>query len=67
ATISSDPGDLDNPLRSGRAILAWQGDRDHRGVAALRELLPGTPLLTLPQLDHEPVDLRGLEDVSRRL
>jgi anion-transporting ArsA/GET3 family ATPase len=65
--VSSEPGDRENPRRRGRAILAWQGDRDRRGVAALRELLPGTPMLTLPDLDREPVDLLGLEDVSRRL
>jgi anion-transporting ArsA/GET3 family ATPase len=49
-----DPGD-------GRAILAWLGDRDARGVESYRARLPRHPLLDLPLLADEPNDLGGLE------
>jgi anion-transporting ArsA/GET3 family ATPase len=45
----------------GRLLLAWLGERDARGVASLRSLLPAEqPLLALPLLPAEPVDLPAL-------
>ena len=45
----------------GRALLAWLGERDARGVAALRALLPASqPMQALPLLPEEPVDLPAL-------
>lgn len=51
----------------GASILAWQGARDQRGVAALRSLLGATQTVVLPQLEVEPADLTGLAEISRRL
>jgi anion-transporting ArsA/GET3 family ATPase len=56
-----DPGD-------GRALLAWLGESDRRGVAALRQLLPAAhPLVALPLLPAEPVDLPSLSALGARL
>src|SRR6185436_387556 len=52
----------------GRSLLAWLGERDARGVAALRGLLPGDqPLLALPLLPAEPVDLAALASLGESL
>ncbi|HEV8239727.1 MAG TPA: ArsA-related P-loop ATPase [Thermoanaerobaculia bacterium] len=51
----------EDATQDGRALLAWLGERDARGVAALQKLLPGEqPLLALPLLSAEPVDLAAL-------
>jgi anion-transporting ArsA/GET3 family ATPase len=55
-------GDVD-----GRTLLAWLGERDARGLTALRALLPPErPLVALPLLPGEPSDLAGLDAVGRR-
>jgi len=60
---SSATGDED-----GRALLAWLGERDARGVSALRGLLPREqPLLALPLLPAEPVDLASLAALGESL
>ncbi len=52
----------------GRRLLAWLGERDARGVAALRALLPGEQrLLGLPLLPAEPVDLPALAAIGESL
>src|SRR5262249_11117061 len=55
----------------GRRLLAWLGERDQRGVAALSGLLTGPPLVALPLLPDEPTDLPALaalgEDLAARL
>lgn len=52
----------------GRRLLAWLGERDARGVDALRALLPAEqPLLALPLLPAEPVDLASLAALGERL
>ncbi|HEV8629013.1 MAG TPA: ArsA-related P-loop ATPase [Thermoanaerobaculia bacterium] len=52
----------------GRRLLAWLGERDHRGVVALRTLLPAEqPLLALPLLPAEPVDLPSLAALGAAL
>lgn len=56
----------------GAALLAWLGERDRRGLAALRQLLsPEQPLAALPLLPDEPTDLASLaalgEDFAREL
>jgi len=52
----------------GRALLAWLGARDERGVRSLRGLLPAEQkLLALPMLEEEPVDLAGLAAIGERL
>jgi anion-transporting ArsA/GET3 family ATPase len=61
-----------DPCRpDGRELLAWLGERDRRGLAALAALLPGRPLVSLPLLADEPTDLPALarlgEDLERRL
>ncbi len=61
AVARPDPAD-------GRALLAWLGERDHRGVAALRALLPPAQhLVDLPLLPAEPVDLPALAALGLRL
>jgi anion-transporting ArsA/GET3 family ATPase len=52
----------------GRRVLAWLGQRDRAGVAALRKLLPATqPLADLPMLAAEPVDLPSLAGLAELL
>ena len=52
----------------GRRVLAWLGERDLEGVAALRKLLPATqPLADLPLLPSEPVDLPSLATLATLL
>ena len=52
----------------GRRLLAWLGDRDARGVTALQRLLPvEQPLLALPLLPAEPVDLPALAALGESL
>lgn len=52
----------------GRALLRWLGERDARGVAALQKLLPREqPLLALPLLPAEPVDLASLAALGETL
>jgi anion-transporting ArsA/GET3 family ATPase len=52
----------------GLRLLAWLGERDRRGVAALRSLLgAGRRLVEVPMLDREPTDVEGLEVLARTL
>jgi len=51
-------------LGEGMRLLAWMGDRDARGLTALRALLTdGTPLVALPLFPMPPT---GLDDLSAR-
>lgn len=60
------PRDVD--AADGRALLAWLGARDARGVRALRALLPPQQRLAgLPLLPAEPVDLPSLSALGERL
>ncbi len=57
-----------DPCRpDGRALLAWLGERDRRGLAALAALLPGRPLVSLPLLAEEPTDLPALARLGAEL
>ncbi len=50
------------------ALLAWLAERDRRGVTQLADLLGGgQPLVTLPLLPGEPVDLPALAALGRDL
>jgi anion-transporting ArsA/GET3 family ATPase len=52
----------------GVALLRWLGERDARGVAAFRSLLPGRgALLDLPLLPEEPSGIKGLRQFSENL
>jgi anion-transporting ArsA/GET3 family ATPase len=62
----ADAGALVDPA-DGRAVLAWLAERDHQGAAALRRLLPSHPLVALPLLAAEPVDLPSLTALGERL
>jgi anion-transporting ArsA/GET3 family ATPase len=54
--------------RDGGALLGWLAARDHRGVAALRALLPPAQrLVDLPLLAAEPVDLPSLAGLGDAL
>jgi anion-transporting ArsA/GET3 family ATPase len=52
--------------RSGEELLAWLGDRDARGLAALRQLAADvTPVADLPLLAEPPTGLAALEALGR--
>lgn len=55
-------------LGEGLRLLAWLGDRDARGLTALRALVTdGTPLVALPLLPTPPTGLDDLSGLGRRL
>lgn len=55
-------------LDDGRGLVAWLGERDHEGVAQLRELLGGShPLVVVPLLPDEPTDLASLAELGALL
>jgi anion-transporting ArsA/GET3 family ATPase len=55
-------------LDDGRDLLAWLGQKDHEGVAHLRELLGGShPLVVVPLLPEEPTDLAALTEMGTQL
>jgi len=65
--LPADPADPGARL-DGRALLAWLGERDRRGVERLRALLgPQRPLAALPLLPTEPTGLPALHDLGRDL
>ncbi len=52
----------------GVELLAWLGERDHAGLAALRELLSAEqPLAALPLMSEAPTDLGGLSELAEEL
>ncbi len=51
----------------GRQLLAWLGERDHRGVAELRQLLGARPLVEMEMTAEEPTDLPALAALGERL
>jgi hypothetical protein len=63
--VASDDATVDRA--DGRALLAWMGARDARGVAAYRARLPRHALVDLPLFAGEPNDLPGLEQVRAAL
>jgi len=50
-----------------RRLLAWLGERDARGVAALKALLGRVPVVELPMLEEEPASLPALEGFAHLL
>lgn len=56
---------LPDPPPDGLRLLAWQGDRDQRGLAALRELLPDLPVAGLPLLPVPPTGVSELGTLGR--
>jgi anion-transporting ArsA/GET3 family ATPase len=63
---------IDAPAESSAAGQAWQllhwlGERDHRGLAQVRSLLPDQSLIKLPLLPEAPTDLRSLEELAGML
>jgi anion-transporting ArsA/GET3 family ATPase len=59
--------DAVSPSDEARRLLHWLGERDRRGVAELRSLLPGHPLCTVGLLPDAPTGLASLEAVGSRL
>lgn len=52
----------------GHELLAWLGERDHRGLVELGKLLgPDQALATLPLRPDEPTDLASLAEMSEAL
>lgn len=65
--LPADPADPQARL-DGRALLAWLGERDRRGVERLAGLLgPARPLVALPLLPDEPTGLGALRDLGADL
>lgn len=65
--LPPDPADPEARL-DGRALLAWLGERDRRGVERLRTLLgPRRPVAAIPLLPNEPTGLPALHDLGRDL
>jgi len=66
---AQDAGAGGDPCRvDGRALLAWLGERDQRGLVQMRALLDADqPLVSLPLLPDEPTDLDSLEGIGRDL
>ena len=50
-----------------RQLLAWLGERDARGVAALKALLGRVPVVELPVLEEEPASLPALAGLAHLL
>jgi anion-transporting ArsA/GET3 family ATPase len=46
---------------AGDRLFAWLGERDARGVAKFRSLLPGHPVVDVPLLPDPPGDLEALD------
>ncbi len=67
APPASRPPATDPCRPDGRELLAWLGERDRRGLAALAELLPGAPIVALPLLADEPTDLPALARLGEAL
>jgi anion-transporting ArsA/GET3 family ATPase len=55
------------PLREGRELMGWLAERDARGVAELRSLLPREELVEIPLLPYGLSDLEGLLRLARLL
>jgi anion-transporting ArsA/GET3 family ATPase len=56
------------PVAEGLRLLAWLGERDRRGVAALRTLVaPADQLVDLPLLAAEPTSLDALASLGALL
>lgn len=51
----------------GRRLVAWLGERDHRGVQELEALLGAHPLVKIALMKREPTSLEALSDLGRRL
>jgi len=52
----------------GRRLLEWLGRRDREGVAELRDLVGAShPVVELPMMEDEPIDLRALSSLGRLL
>ncbi len=64
---ASHPGDPRSAAARARHLLAWLGERDHRGWQQLRSLLAGHPLISLPLMPEAPNDLASLERLGAAL
>jgi anion-transporting ArsA/GET3 family ATPase len=64
----SPPDRLGEDSSAGQALrlMHWLGERDHRGLEQLRSLLPDQPLIRLPLMKREPIDLPSLERLGQR-
>jgi anion-transporting ArsA/GET3 family ATPase len=52
----------------GRRLLTWLGERDHEGVAELRDLVGDShPVIEIPLLEDEPTGLGSLESLGELL
>jgi len=62
------PDDLpEGPEREAVRVLRWLGERDARGVAQLRSLLPGRAVPAIPVTRTPPTDLASLERLAHQI
>lgn len=63
------PGDVPEGAADddGRRLMAWLGERDHRGLEELRRLLAEHRLVEVPMRADEPTDLASLEALGTDL
>ncbi len=54
-------------VEAGLALFAALAERDRRGVASLRGLLPGVPVAAMPLMPEPPTSLSALRDLGARL
>jgi len=57
----------DTASGTARRLLEWLGERDRRGLAQLRQLLPSRPVVGVPLLPRAPTDLDALAELGQRL
>jgi len=61
------PAAASNEVDAGLRLLAALGERDRRGVDALRGLLPGMPVVSMPLMPEPPTSLSALGALGARL
>lgn len=65
-TLNGDAAALGPDAAEGMRVLEWLGERDQRGLAAFRRLLPSPGrLVDLPMTASEPTTLPALQHVGR--
>ena len=54
-------------MEAALALFEALAERDRKGVASLRGLLPGHPVASMPLMPDPPTSLPALQDLGARL